>query len=182
MYLIAAGAASISYVMHRNAAVPEFQRVLTADHIKDLFAGRTKKTETMRSFIFISAHNNEVPVPEPKTPDFFGYKAAYNMFKDALYRRTYDIICTPAIENYSVTYYVDGAPLKQPAIPKDQMDYLLRFVKNLAHVDINEKRKPQKGKFTIFQNNKRIEWELSTAGKTDNPSKYHQAVRHGPYA
>jgi type II secretory ATPase GspE/PulE/Tfp pilus assembly ATPase PilB-like protein len=166
LYLIAAGAASISYVMHRNAAVPEFQRVLTAEHIKDLFAGRTKKTEAMRSFVFISAHNNEVPVPEPKTPDFFGYKAAYNLFKDALYRRTYDIICTPALENYSVTYYVDGAPLKQPAIPKDQMDYLLRFVKNLAHVDINEKRKPQKGKFTIFQNNKRIEWELSTAGST----------------
>ena len=66
LYLIVAGAATISYVMHRNAAVPEFQRVLTADHIKDLFAGRTKKVETMRNFIFISANNNEVPVPEPK--------------------------------------------------------------------------------------------------------------------
>jgi type II secretory ATPase GspE/PulE/Tfp pilus assembly ATPase PilB-like protein len=166
LYLIVAGAASLSYVMHRNAAVPEFQRVLTADHIKDLFAGRTKKVEAMRNFIFISANNNEVPVPEPKTPDFFGYKAAYNLFKDALYRRTYDIICIPAMENYGVTYYVDGAPLKQPTIPKDQMEYLLRFLKNLANLDINEKRKPQKGKFVVFQNNMRIEWELNTAGST----------------
>lgn len=165
LYLIAVGAASISYVMHRNEAVPEFQRVLTADHIKDLLAGRAKKVDTsMKDFKFISANNNEVPVPEAKTPDFFGYKAAYSMLKDAIYRRAYDIICAPAGENYGVTYYVDGAPLKQPAIQKNQMEYLLRFLKNLSNVDINEKRKPQKGKFVVFQNNKRIEWELNTAG------------------
>ena len=33
-YLIAVGAASISYVIHRNARVPEFDRILTPDHIK----------------------------------------------------------------------------------------------------------------------------------------------------
>jgi type II secretory ATPase GspE/PulE/Tfp pilus assembly ATPase PilB-like protein len=166
LYLIAAAAATLSYVMHRNSLVPDFQRVLTIDHIKDLFAGRAKKVEALRSFIFISANNNEVPIPEPKTPDFFGYKASYEMFKDALYRRAYDVICTPALENYGVTYYVDGAALKQPGIPKDQMEYLLRFIKNLANLDIDEKRKPQKGKFTIFQNNRRIDWEINTAGST----------------
>ena len=44
------------------------------------------------------------------------------------------------------------------------MDYLLRFVKNLANLDMEEKRKPQKGKFTIFKQGKRIDWELMTAG------------------
>jgi type II secretory ATPase GspE/PulE/Tfp pilus assembly ATPase PilB-like protein len=163
-YLIAAGVASISYVMHRNSLVPEFQRVLTIEHIKEQFVGQAKKVEALKSFIFITANNNEVPVPEPKTPDFFGYKAAYDLFKDILYRRAYDIICTPTPQSYNIAYYVDGAVLKQPAIPKDRMDYLLRFLKNLANLDIEEKRKPQKGKFTIFQNNRRIDWELTTAG------------------
>ncbi len=165
-YLIAAGVASISYVMHRNSLVPEFQRVLTIEHIKEQFVGQTKKVEALKSFIFITANNNEVPVPEPKTSDFFGYKAAYDLFKDILYRRAYDIICTPTPQSYNIAYYVDGAVLKQPAIPKDRMDYLLHFLKNLANLDIEEKRKPQKGKFTIFQNNRRIDWELTTAGST----------------
>jgi type II secretory ATPase GspE/PulE/Tfp pilus assembly ATPase PilB-like protein len=165
-YLIAAGAASLSYVMHRNALVPEFQRVLTLEHIKGLFASQTKKTTAMRSFLFITANNNEIPMPEPKTPDFFGYKAAYDLFNDAIYRRAYDIICTPTLQNYTVAYYVDGAALKQPALPKDRMDYLMHFLKNLANLDIEEKRKPQKGKFTIFQNNRRIDWEVTTAGST----------------
>ncbi len=165
-YLIAAGAASLSYVMHRNALVPEFQRVLTIDHIKDLFVSRSKKTAEMKSFVFITSNNNEVPLPEPKTADFFGYKAAYDLFSDAIYRRAYDIICTPTLQNYNITYYVDGAALKQPALPKDRLEHLLHFVKHLANFDVEEKRKPQKGKFTIFQNNRRIEWEVTTAGST----------------
>lgn len=164
VYLIAAATATLMYIMHRNTLVPEFQRVLTADHIKGLFAGQGKKVEALKNFIFISSNNNEVTVPEPKTPDFFGYKATYDLLNDALYRRAYDVICTPDAENYNVVYYIDGAPVKQPSIPKDQMEYLLRFVKNLANLDIEEKRKPQKGKFTIFQNNRRIDWEVSTAG------------------
>jgi type II secretory ATPase GspE/PulE/Tfp pilus assembly ATPase PilB-like protein len=164
LYLVAAGVATISYVMHRNTLVPDFQRVGTVDSLKDQLVGNTKKIEKLKSFVFITANNNEVEIPEPKTPDFFGYKAAYDMFKDGLYRRTYDIVCAPTPQNYNVVYYVDGAALKQPAIPKDQMDYLLRFLKNLANLEIEEKRKPQKGKFTIFQNNKRIDWELTTAG------------------
>jgi len=165
-YLIAAGAASASYVMHRNSIVPEFQRVLTADHIKELLSKGSKKTESLKKFMFITANNNEVPIPEPKTPDFFGYKAAYSLFDDALYRRAYDIIFTPTPQNYNVVYYVDGTALKQPPVPKDQMDYLLSFVKNMANLDIEEKRKPQKGKFTIFQKDRRIDWEITTAGST----------------
>jgi type II secretory ATPase GspE/PulE/Tfp pilus assembly ATPase PilB-like protein len=166
IYLIAAGVASISYVMHRNSLVPEFQRLLTIEHIKGLLSSQTKKAESLKSFIFITANNNEVPVPVPKTPDFFGYKAAYDMFNDALYRRAYDVVCTPTPQNYNIAYYVDGAALRQPAIPKDQMDYLLHFVKNLANLDVEEKRKPQKGKFTIFQKDRRIDWEITTAGST----------------
>ena len=163
-YIIATGAATISYIMHRNAAVPEFQRVLTADYIKDMLMGSLKKKEPVAAYVFITANNNEVAVPEAKTPDYFGYKAAYGLFDDALYRRAYDVVCTPTPQNYDVAYYIDGTAMKQPAIAKDQMEYLLRFVKNLANLDMEEKRKPQKGKFTIFKQGKRIDWELMTAG------------------
>ena len=86
------------------------------------------------------------------------------MFDDAIYRRAYDVVCTPTPQNYDVAYYIDGTALKQPAIAKDQMDYLIRFLKSLANLDMEEKRKPQKGKFTIFKQGKRIDWELMTAG------------------
>jgi type II secretory ATPase GspE/PulE/Tfp pilus assembly ATPase PilB-like protein len=165
-YLIVVGAASISYVMHRNARVPDFDRVLTAEHLKGLFTSQEEKLETLKSFIFITANNNEVPVPQPQTPDFFGYKAAYDILTDATWRRASDIVFLPTPQNYNVAYYVDGAALKQPTIARDRMEYLVRFVKNLADLDADEKRKPQKGKFRVYQNKENTEWEVATAGST----------------
>ena len=165
-YLIVVGAASISYVMHRNARVPDFDRVLTAEHLKGLFTSEEKKLETLKSFIFITANNNEVPVPQPQTPDFFGYKVAYDILTDATWRRASDIVFSPTPQNYNVAYYVDGAALKQPTIARDRMEYFVRFVKNLADLDADEKRKPQKGKFRVYQNKENTEWEVATAGST----------------
>jgi type II secretory ATPase GspE/PulE/Tfp pilus assembly ATPase PilB-like protein len=165
-YLIAVAATSISYVMHRNARVPDFDRILTSEHIKGLFASEEKKLDALKSFVFITANNNEVPLPEPRTPDFFGYKTAYDILTDAIWRRASDIVFSSTPQNYNVIYYVDGAALKQPTIARDQMEYFIRFVKNLGGLDADEKRKPQKGKFRIYRNKENIEWEITTAGST----------------
>ena len=166
LYMIAVGATSISYVMHRNAKVPDFDRVLTADHIKGLLSNEQKKLSSLQDFIFITSNNNEVPIPEARTPDFFGFKAAYNIFADATWRRASDVVLAPTQQDYNVTYYIDGTGLKQPSIPRNQMDYFIRFVKHLAGLDPDEKRKPQKGKFRIYKNKENTYWEVATAGST----------------
>ncbi len=165
-YLITVGAASIIYVSHRNARVMDYDRILTAEHIKGLFVSGEKKVADLKTFLFITANKNEVPMPGAKTPDFFGYKTAYEIFTDAIWRRASDIIFLPTQQDYAVAYYIDGAPSKQPAITRDQMEYFIRFIKHLADLDPNERRKPQKGKFKIRQGNDSAEWEVLTAGST----------------
>lgn len=166
LYLAAVGGTSLVYVKYRNARVLDYDRVLTADHIKSLFVNKQKKLESLKSFIFITANDNEVPVPQPRTPEFYGYKAAYDILNDAIWRRVSDILFTPTHQDYNLTYYVDGAALKRPDSAKEQTKYFIRFLKNLADLDVNEKRKPQRGKFKISRNKERIEWEVTTAGST----------------
>jgi type II secretory ATPase GspE/PulE/Tfp pilus assembly ATPase PilB-like protein len=165
-YLIAVAATSISYITHRNTRVMDYDRILTAEHIKGLFINKSKKLDALKSLAFITANNNEVPLPEPKTPDFFGYKTAYDILTDAIWRRASDIVLLPTPQNYRVIYQIDGAALKQPAAAREQIEYFIRFIKNLADLDINEKRKPQKGKFTMHQGEDSTEWEVTTAGST----------------
>ena len=165
-YLIAIGAISLAYVKHRNTRVLDFDKVLTIDHIKNLLVSKEKKLEALKSFTFITANKNEVPVPEPRTPDFFGYKTAYEILSDAIWRRASNIVFTPTAQDYQVAYNVDGASLKQPSIARDQMQYFIRFVKGLADLDTKEKRKPQKGKFKIRKKKDDIPWEVMTAGST----------------
>jgi len=164
--LIVVGATSLAYVKHRNSRVMDFDRVLTVEHIKSLLVSKEKKLEGLKNFLFVTANNNEVPLPEPRTPDFFGYKTAYEILSDALWRRASSIMFSPTPQDYKIGYYVDGTVLKQPSIAKEQMQYFIRFVKQLADLDTKEKRKPQKGTFKIYQGENHTEWEVTTAGST----------------
>jgi type II secretory ATPase GspE/PulE/Tfp pilus assembly ATPase PilB-like protein len=166
-YLVAVCAASVSYVIHRNAKVPEFNRVLTSEHIKGLLSSGTKEAKAVGGeFVFITANNNEVPVPEPKTPDFFGYRSACELFTNVKRRRASNIVFSTGPVGSKVTYYVDGAALQQPDLTKEQTEYLVRFLKKLADLDPEEKRKPQIGRFAVQQDEEGFEWELKTAGST----------------
>ena len=166
IYVIAVATASLIYVKHRNSRVMDYARVLTADHIKSLFENKEKRLDELKGFLFVTANDNEVPLPQPQTPDFFGYKAAYEILTDATWKRASDIMFSPASQNYNVTYYVDGAALKQPPIARGQMEYSLHFLKNLADLDTKEKRKPQKGKFKTRRGKEDTAWEVTTAGST----------------
>jgi hypothetical protein len=73
VYLIAAATATLMYIMQRNSLVPEFQRVLTADHIKGLFAAKAKKVQALKNFIFISSIMRS-PYRSPRRPTFSATK------------------------------------------------------------------------------------------------------------
>lgn len=166
LYLIVVGAISLAYVKHRNSMVMDFDKVLTVDHIKNLLVSKEKKLAELKNFIFITANRNEIPIPEPRTPDFFGYKITYEILSDALWRRASSIAFSPTPQDYKVAYYVDGAVLKQPSMGREQMKYFVRFIKQLADLDAKEKRKPQKGTFKVAQGESYTEWEVTTAGST----------------
>jgi type II secretory ATPase GspE/PulE/Tfp pilus assembly ATPase PilB-like protein len=166
-YIIAVGASTYAYIKVRNALVMESERVLTSDHFKRLFTrSEDKELKGDKKFIFITANKNEVPVPEPKTPDYHGYKTAYQIFSDAMWRRVANIVFLPGAEGYNFIYNIDGIATKQPAMSKEQAEYFIRFAKQLSNLDINEKRKPQKGKFKIRKDKNDNVWEVITAGST----------------
>jgi type II secretory ATPase GspE/PulE/Tfp pilus assembly ATPase PilB-like protein len=165
-YVIAVGSVALAYVKHRNGRVLDYDRVLTVDHIKSLFVSKEKKMAALKSFTFVTANKNEVPVPEPRTADYFGYKTSFDIISDAMWRRASDVAFSPTAEDYKIAYFVDGASLKQPSIPRDQMGYFITFIKELAGLDSSERRKPQKGRFVIRKGKKDMPWEVTTAGST----------------
>jgi len=165
-YLIAVGAVSLSYIMHRNAKVPNHEKLLTADHIMGLLSNQKKDLNQYEGLVFVSANDNDIPVPEPKTSEFFGFKAAHELLSDAIYRRSSDIALSPRAERYKLSYVIDGVALVQPEMSKEQFEKLAIFLKQLSNLDQNEKRKPQKGTFRTKQEQGSSQWELFTAGST----------------
>jgi len=166
IYVVAVSATSLAYVKHRNARVMDFDRVLTAEHLKNLFVSNESKLEALESFTFITSNRNEVPLPEPRTPLFFGYKMSYDLLTDAAWRRAANVIFSPTPHEYRVTYFVDGTSIQQPSIPREQAKFIINFLKEVGGLDAKEKRKPQKGRFMVSKEQAHTEWEVTTAGST----------------
>ena len=167
LYLITVIAASLAYVMHRNVRVDEYQKVLTAEHIKSFFVNEDKKIKAIsKGLSFITANNNEVPAPMPKTPEFIGYKMAQEFFDDILWRRASDAVFTPSPQGHDIHYRIDGTNVKQQGYEREDIEYFVRYIKHLADLDINERRKPQKGYFNVRKDTEKIQWELTSSGTT----------------
>ncbi len=167
LFLIAASVPMVIYLKHRDSKVPDPQRILTSQFFKTLFSKKEKKEAVVPDEItFVTAHNSIVPAPESGTAEASSHKSAYDIFNDCIWRRASDVIFAPAPPNYNITYYIDGAPQKQPAATRQQAEQLISFAKKLAGLDVNEKRKPQRGRFRVRRNEQNTEWEVITAGST----------------
>ncbi len=157
---------SLAYVKDRNARVLDFDRILTVAHIKSFISSTHDEVEGMDSFLFITVNKNDVPRPEARTPDFFGYRVAYDVLTEAIARRAEFITLAPSGENYKIAFQIDGTSVPQPEQPKEQIDFFLRFAKHLGGLDVKERRKPQKGIFYTRRGKDTIDWEIKTAGST----------------
>lgn len=167
LQLITIAAPAMAYVVHRNARVADFERVLTAEHIKSLFVNEDKKIQAVvKGLVFFTANKNEVEPPSSKTPEFVGFSLAQDIIDDALWKRTSEVSLVPTREHYDVIYKIDGVPTKQEPREREDAEQLILFLKHLADLDINEKRKPQMGIFSARKDDNKYEFRVTTAGST----------------
>ncbi len=166
-FIIGFGATTLAYIMHRNTKVPAFERILTTDYFKNLMVNEEKKLAAMnKGLVFVTANGNEVVTPEPKTPEFFGFMLANEIFDDAIWRRAEQIILLPSQQGYNVLYSIDGVAIKQAPRSREDAEYFIYFLKHLADLDLKEKRKPQRGRFKIRKDENPYTWEVNMAGST----------------
>lgn len=167
IYLIAVGAVTTAYILHRNSRVADFEKILTSEHIKSLFINEDKRIErASRGMALETANGNDVPMPRPKSPEARGFKITCEIFEDAIWRRVSEIAFKPAKDEYNIIYQVDGHPLKQEPKSREEIEYFFNYMKQLADLDTNERRKPQTGMFTVKKDGIPFKWEITTAGST----------------
>jgi len=168
LYLIVVGGVIMAYVTHRNSQVADFEKILSADHLRGLFINADKKMEKVSHGItFITSNGNEVPLPEPKSAELEGFIVTCDLIDDAAWNRADVVRLIPQKEEYAIVYEIDGAASKQDSKPREDVDSFVYYVKQLAGLEVDEKRKPQKGRFTaILSDDERTNWEVRTSGST----------------
>ncbi len=112
----------------------------------------------------IGRNGSVVTPPAAEDPDAAGYSALQTILGDPLVRGSERIDMAPAEGVAQIRYTVDGVPYNAANMELATSQTAVDYLKKLVGLDLNEKRKPQKGKMKVAVSGTRHELELQTAG------------------
>ena len=169
-YLVLTGSALLAYVFYRNGRVGEDEKVLTGSHFASLLA--RQKRESVQAVTRVKLYGKDGKIrhpPDAETAEADEVKA-YNLVQDLLYdaiwRRASDADLIPTQTQMEARLLIDGVATKRPGIDIHDGEALIQYLKAIAELDPEDRRRPQKGAISVDLGSKRIDVQVATAGTT----------------
>lgn len=171
IYAVLVIALCSAYVIHRNGLVQPEDTVFTVAHMQRIqregFSGKKKKKqEEVKERVRVTgADKKVVAIPEDEV-EREQYRLTQDLLFDALWRRAELIEIAPAGQNSRLTYIIDGIPSEQDPRERTEGEGMVYYFKKIAGLDLEERRKPQKGELMIAVGENRRTIEVRTNGST----------------
>ena len=162
----------VAYVFHRNAKVPPERRILTAEHINSLFGKKRRSFQEVKvlSDIKIYGANSRVIIPpELGVADeqaIRAYNTAQTLLYDIVWRRASEADLKPAGEGTVLTLVVDGVGTETPGPSASRAAAAIQFIKEHAGMEVEERRRPQKGRLGVGLEDRTVDVAVTVAGTT----------------
>ena len=166
IYLVVWVTVSFVYIMHRNSRVPQEKQVLTVDHIKFVLSRGKSETAPESQVQFKSALGNTLPVPMADEDEYEGYFVVDALLYDICLRRVSKLEWVPSGEDIRIRSVVDGVAGAIEQHDKDEYLPGLAYLKAVAGLDVEDKRRPQSGAFSVKIEGDTYDWRINTAGST----------------
>ncbi len=169
VYLVTVGAVVGTYVVHRNKRVVSAARVLTAEHLRGVFTsvGKDKVVEAVQHIKMYDSLGRPVFAPPAEKPiERQAYNQAQNFLNDIVLFRASDADLTPAGETAAVRLVVDGVLQQRSSIDRNDAETAIDFIKGIAGMDLDDKRRPQTGKIGVEAGAVTTDMVVTTAGTT----------------
>jgi len=120
--------------------------------------------------LLIGKGGNPMPPPDSESPDLPAFEAVQRMLTEPLRLGADDVQLTPSDSAASVRYYVDGVSYSGATIERSAAAAAVAYLKGIAGMNVEERRKPQTGSVKVVIDGRRHELQLQTAGTTAGES------------
>ncbi|MCK4343046.1 MAG: Flp pilus assembly complex ATPase component TadA [Phycisphaerae bacterium] len=159
----------VVYILHRNGLVREEDRVFTPTHFRRLkeegFSGKKKQKEVTERVRITDADRKVVTIPEEEEGRE-QYRLTQDLVFDALWRRATIVEVLPAKDVAKVSYQIDGETDQREGLVRQEADLLVHFLKQIAGLNMEERRKPQRGQIVAAIGENRHKIAVRTDGST----------------
>ncbi len=146
MILILAGTLW-AYWQWRDKRVPNHAKfqLFSADLGKKLEARKARKAQAEAILKFADAKGKHPPIPSREAPEYPIYMAVEALIAPALERRAsrVEVISTGPNQPVAPSHVIDGVRYKAEALPPNVVNEAIDFVKKLAGLDLQDRRRRQ---------------------------------------
>jgi type II secretory ATPase GspE/PulE/Tfp pilus assembly ATPase PilB-like protein len=111
-----------------------------------------------------------LPVPDSEAPERASYDGAQALLTDPLRKNAERIDVKPSEGASQVSFVVDGFPWPAPSMDRGTSAAVANYLKPLAKLSLEEKRKPQHGSLRVQLDGKKRDLDLNTAGSSAGES------------
>lgn len=148
-WALLAGAPVVAYIMHRNGRMVPSARILTIGHAKRLLGGvrGRKKVKDKGQRIQITDHEGNFAELPDDPEEAMAYHAVQDFLHELLQQRVADAEMVKEKDKYRLVYHIDGVATEHPeGVPLETGERIIRHLKKLAGLNVEEIRRPQVGR------------------------------------
>jgi general secretion pathway protein E len=166
--VIVLAAPVLVYWKLRNQAVPEPQRFYLSDiAFRDALKARKQARAARDALIeFVDSEKKPRPTPAKDDPLFAVHMLAEDVIGPALENRATRVEMAVGPNGCTVGQLIDGVRYKREPLPPDQGMAVVDFLKDVAGLDVQDRRRRQSGKFKISSPRGSTAIDLTTAGSS----------------
>lgn len=177
LYVVTISSVVISYLAYRNGRVEEDQKITLMALLKRRQHGPQVSAITKLKLYGV---NNQVVLPpneESADPEAVtAYNLAQSLLYDIVWNRASEVDLAPSGQQTRMRFVIDGVISDRAPIPLAESETIIQYLKTVANLNADERRRPQKGQLTVDLDGKSIEIALTTAGKTTGQRMHFRVV------
>ncbi len=128
--------------------------------------GEKRSSTEAGAVTFFDKKGNAIPVPAAESPDRPAYDALQKLLTDPVRKNAERIDVTPGEGASQVKYSVDSFSYSGQSLDRASGAAAISYLKPLAGLNVEEKRKPQAGTMKVQLDGKKRELDVSTAGSS----------------
>jgi len=169
-YLILTGAVFLAYLVYRDGRVKPQNKVLTKEYITSLFQRSAKKKVQTHTRVKLYTHDGKIVMPpegeDVEEAEINAYNRLQELLHDMIWKRVSQADLTPVGEQTRIRYVIDGVVNEQSPITLAESEAIMQFLKPIAGMDPEERRRPQEGQIAVDLAGQPIDITVATAGTT----------------
>jgi len=169
VYVLLTGGAILSYTLHRDSRVEAEHRVLSASNIKKKLLRERSETVSVETRLKIYRPGGRIVLPPSADSDeafLSTYNTAQKLLYDIVWRRASQADMVPDSDQAKLRLVIDGLLVERSPIPSGQAETVIQYLKELAGMDVEDRRRPQKGKISVDLVGQLVDIDIQCAGTT----------------